>query len=114
MKPYTVKVTEGKDGDEYIISRMEHVVPALNVVNIYGQQESRTGKDEITASWLRLRKDLEEIEDRGEAVLVLGDLNRAIGSDQWGVTGNKSNLSHGGQYIRDMVTGQGGGLCCVE
>ena len=82
LKPCTVKVTEGKDGDEYIISRLEHVVPALNVVNIYGQQESRTGKDEITASWLRLRKDLEEIEDRGEAVLVLGDLNRAIGSDQ--------------------------------
>ena len=82
LKPETVKVTEGKEGDEYIFSRLDHVIPAINIVNIYGQQESRTSKDEITASWLRLQKDLEEIEEKGEAVLILGDLNRAIGSDQ--------------------------------
>ena len=57
LKPETVKVTEGKEGDEYIISRLDHVIPAINIVNIYGQQESRTSKDEITASWLRLQKD---------------------------------------------------------
>ena len=103
LKPETVKVTEGKEGDEYIISRLDHVIPAINIVNIYGQQESRTSKDEITASWLRLQKDLEEIEEKGQGVLILGDLNRAIGSDQWGVTNNKSNVSHGGQHIREMI-----------
>ena len=72
-------MTEGKEGDEYIITRFDHVVPALNLVNIYGQQESKTSNDDITASWLRLQKDMEDIEDRGEALLLLGDLNRAVG-----------------------------------
>ena len=103
IKPYTVKVTEGQEEDEYIITRFDHVVPALNVVNIYGHQESRTSKDEILASWLRLQKDLEEIDDRGEAFLLLGDLNRAVGSDEWGITGNHSKVSYGGQHIRDIV-----------
>ena len=79
------------------------MVPPVNIINIYGQQESRTSKDDITASWLRLEKDLEDIESRGEALLLLGDLNRAIGSDQLGITGNNDKVSHGGQLIRDMM-----------
>ena len=96
-------MTEGQEGDEYIITRFDHVVPALNLVNIYGQQESRSSKDEISASWLRLQKDLEEIDDRGEALLLIVDVNRAVGSDQWGVTDNHDRVSHGGQLIRDML-----------
>ena len=105
LRPHTVKVTEGQEGDEYIITRYDHVivVPALNLINIYGQQESRISTDEISASWLRLQKDLEEIDDRGEALLLIGDVNRAVGSDQWGVTGNHDRVSHGGQLIRDML-----------
>ena len=96
LKPNTIKVTEGKEEDEYIITRFDHVVPALNLVTIYGQQESKTSNEDITASWQRLQKDLEDIEDRGEALLLLGDLNRAIGSDQFGITGNNDKVSHGG------------------
>jgi hypothetical protein len=33
LKQNTVKVAEGREGDEYIITRLDHVV------NIYGQQE---------------------------------------------------------------------------
>jgi exonuclease III len=61
LKDVTTKVAEGKDGDEYIITRLEHVVPAINIVNVYGHQESREGKDQILASWIRLRKDLQEM-----------------------------------------------------
>ena len=82
LKPHTVKVTEGKDGDEYLITRLDHVIPAVNIVNIYGHQESRIRKDEITESWLRLIKDLEEIETKGEALLIIGDLVQPVGCDR--------------------------------
>ena len=36
-------------------------------------------------------------------MLLLGDLNRAVGSDQFGVTGNSDKVSQGGQLVRDMV-----------
>ena len=103
LKPHTTKVAEGKEGDEYLITRLDHVVPALNIVNIYGEQESRTGKDQILSSWLKLTKDLEEIEDRKEAVLIFGDLNRAIGSDEWGISGNHDRVLYGGELVRDML-----------
>ena len=103
LKPNTVKVGEGREGGEYIITRLDHVVPPVNIVNIYGQQESRTSKEEILESWIRLREDLLRIESCGEGILIVGDMNRAVGSDELGVSGNHSKVSHGGQLIRDMV-----------
>ena len=94
-----MKVKEGVDDDEYIITRLDNTMPALNIINIYSEQEGRSTKDEIEQSWLRLLSDLREIEDRGEAVLIIGDLNRAIGNDQWGIQGNKVKVSH---YINNL------------
>ena len=89
LRPHTVKVGEGKEEDDkYVIVRLDHVIPALNIVNIYGSQESRTPKENISEGWARLEKDLDEIIHRGEAFLIMGDLNRAVGSDEWGVDGN--------------------------
>ena len=98
-----MKVGEGREGDEYIISRFDHVIPAVNIVSIYGQQESRSSKEEIFKSWLRLRDDLLRIENSGEGILIIGDMNRYVGSDELGVSGNHSKVSHGGQLIREMV-----------
>ena len=104
LRPHTVKVCEGKDDDdEYIITRLDHVIPAVNIVNIYGQQKCRTAKDKLLESWGRLEKVLDEIEDREESFLIMGDLNRAVGSDDWGVAGNHGKVSYGGQLVRDMV-----------
>ena len=104
LRQHTVKVGEGKeDDDEYIIVRHDHVIPALNIVNMYGSQESRTSNDNITASWERLQKDIDEIILRGEACLLMGDMNRAVGSDEWGVTGNKDKVCYGGHLVRNMV-----------
>ena len=66
-------------------------------------RQARTEKIILLESWTRLEKDLDEIELRGEAFLIMGDLNRAVGSDEWGVTGNKDRVSHGGQLVRDMI-----------
>ena len=103
LKENTTNVEEGQDGDEYIITRLDHVMPAVNIVNIYGEQESRAGKDRILSSWLRLRQDLKSIEQRGEAVMIIGDMNRAVGADELGVPGNKDKVSYGGELIREMI-----------
>ena len=36
LKPYVVKVKEGDDDDEYLITRLDHVRPALNIVMCTG------------------------------------------------------------------------------
>ena len=41
LRQNTVKAGEGSDGDEYLITRLNHVRPTLNIVNIYGENESR-------------------------------------------------------------------------
>ena len=103
LKHSTRKVTEGKEDDEYIVTRFENTLPALNIINIYGTQESRTNDGEIERSWLRLMKDVSEIEKRGEALLIIGDMNRKVGNVEYGVKGNTSKTSYGGQLIRNMV-----------
>ena len=50
LKNNTIKVDEGRDGDEYIITRYDHVKPAMNIVNIYGEQEGRSTKENIEKS----------------------------------------------------------------
>ena len=53
LKPNATKVVEGREGDEYIVTRFDTTVPAINVINIYGSQEGRVDEDEIEKSWLR-------------------------------------------------------------
>ena len=103
LKHNTMKVTEGIEDDEYIVTRLDNTIPAVNVINIYGQQESRTSDSDIEKSWLRLLKVIEEIEERNEALLLIGDMNRQIGNDIYGIKGNKSKISFGGKLIRNMV-----------
>ena len=108
LRPNTVKVAEGKDEDEYIITRLDHVYPPINVVNIYGEQEKgdeeRGKRARISESWRRLQDELEEIENRNENVVIIGDMNRAVGSGDWGVPGNKPNISYGGHLLRDLFS----------
>jgi hypothetical protein len=48
-------------------------------------------------------KDINDFEEKNKAVLIIGDFNRAIGSGSYGIRGNKSKVSHGGQFIRDLI-----------
>ena len=38
----------------------------------------------------------------------MGDMNRAVGSDELGITGNNDRVSYGGQLVRDMVKDRNG------
>ena len=107
LRPHTVRVAEGREGDEYIISRFDHISPPVNIVNIYGEQEKgdkeHGKKEKIMESWNRLMQDIKEKENRKEHVLILGDLNRKVGTGELGVEGNNSNISFGGQLARDLL-----------
>ena len=46
-----------------------------------------------------------EIEDRNEAVIIIGDMNRNVGNGEFGIRGNKNKISYGGQLIRNMIQG---------
>ena len=41
-------------------------------------------------------EDIKEIEDRNEDVVIIGDLNHAVGSGALGIKGNKDKVSPGG------------------
>ena len=41
-------------------------------------------------------KDVSEIEKRGEALLIIGDINKKVGNVEYGVKGNTSKISYGG------------------
>ena len=75
----------------------------INIGNIYGSQESKTIKDEVEKSWLRFVKDIQDIEDRNEAILLIGDMNRSIGIGKYGIGGNTDKVSFGGQLIRNFI-----------
>ena len=57
----------------------------------------------IMESWRRLLEDVKYIEDQNENILLLGDMNRALGDGEWGIVGNKPNISFGGGLIRDLL-----------
>ena len=42
LRPHTVRVAEGREGDEYVLSRLDHISPPVNIINIYSKQEKRT------------------------------------------------------------------------
>ena len=106
IKHAAVKVSENSEGDEYLVVRLDHVEPPLNVINIYGQQEGRDGqigKERVLESWGKLKKELCLIEMRGEAVIICGDYNRAVGAGKMGIEGNKERISDGGHLVRNLV-----------
>ena len=103
LKPYTVTIKEGADNDEYLVTRIDKYKPAINIINVYGGQESRMEKQEVLESWGRLKNELEEIKQRDERCIMLGDLNRAIGAGDQGVPGNHKKISFGGQLVKELL-----------
>ena len=94
---------EGQGEDEYLVTRLEAFSPALCIINCYGEQRSRSSKEEVEARWGRLRKEMEAVQARGEYCLLTGDLNKLVGSDGFGVLGNHPEVSPGGRLLRDPL-----------
>ena len=95
LKPSAVKVMEGKEDDELLITMLEHTTPPINIVNVYGEIESRAKNEEIKERCERLKAELDRIRRDKEGFILIGDLIKKIGADNLGVIGNKPNISYG-------------------
>ena len=102
LEEYVVLAGEGKEEDEYLVTRLDSYNPPLTVVNNYGEQE-KVGKEEQEARWGRVRKELEDARRRGHMCLLVGDQNKHVGADNLGVEGNLARVSRGGQLVRDLL-----------
>ena len=98
-----VKIKEGEKDNEYMITRLGHTNPAINIINVYGGIEERMEDQEVIENWGRLNRDLDDIQSRNESVVMLGDFNRAIWAGEQGVEGNKPKVSKGGKLIRELL-----------
>ena len=98
-----MKICEGEDTDEYLIIRNDEYKPPLNIVSMYGECESRYSNDDILERWQRFLRELREIEERGENLIIASDMNRKVGNDDLGIKGNSEEVSHGGLLVRELI-----------
>ena len=52
-----LKVTEGANDDEYIVTRHSQFITPINILNVYGETESRATNTEIKDRWERILKE---------------------------------------------------------
>ena len=103
MRQNAVKVKEGIDDDEYVIVRVDKFRFPINVLSYYGEQESRNTNGKILEKWDRFKKDLDNIKLKGEAALIIGDFNKLVGCDEFGVEGNNPDITYGGKLVRELI-----------
>ena len=97
---HTLKVKEGAEDDEFLITRHSQFVVPVNIVNVYGEQEGRSSKDDIQNRWNRIMIEIVKIESKNEVVVLLGDLNKHVGDI---IEGNHAKVTFGGNLIRNML-----------
>ena len=93
----TVSMKYGEDNDEFIVTRHNQFYTPINIVNLYGEQESRVSNDEVESRWNRVVDELNVIERRGEDVILLGDMNKHVGDI---IPGNHPKCSFGGKLVQ--------------
>ena len=71
---HTLKVFEGEDNDEVIITRHGQFEIPINVINIYGSQECRTSREKILESWGNVLQEVAKIESKDEFICIIGDI----------------------------------------
>ena len=59
---HTLKIKEGENDDEFLITRHSQFATPINVVNIYGEQEGRSTNDDIKSRWERIMTEVLKIE----------------------------------------------------
>ena len=103
LKLHTTKVEGNNQYDKFMVTRLDHVKPLLNIVHIYMQHEGRAWQEKLLEGWKEILAELNNIEARYEVALVVGDLNRAVGNGKLGVEGTTAKVSYGGQLIIDLI-----------
>ena len=97
---HALKVKEGIEGDEFLVTKHSQFRVPINVFNIYGEVESRFKNHDIEDKWFRIISEIKKIELLGEHVLLIGDMNKHVGNI---VKDNHEKMSHGGKLIRELL-----------
>ena len=101
---FCLKVEEGEDNDEFMITRHGQFTKPINIINVYGEQEGRSKTFEIEERWLKVCNHLKVIENRNEEAIVIGDMNKLIGNGPYGVAGNNPKVTFGGKLIHKLLS----------
>ena len=109
-KQYVVKTAEGSDSDEFMITRHANFHNPVNVIVIYGEQESKVKDLDIENRWRRIYDEIVKIEIRKEACIIVGDMNKHIGNDELGVRNNHPKITFGGELVRSLLA-EGDFIC---
>ena len=100
-KDTVIKVAEGTDDQEYIVTRHGKYNPPINVMNVYNEVESHISKDRIVEKWQNIMNEVHRIEARGEPLIMVGDFNAHI-SDL--VPNNKTDkMSVRGKLVKEFL-----------
>ena len=76
--PYALKLSEGKEDNEYIVTRHSQFCKPINVINVYGDNESRTSVEIIDRKWEELLKEVSKVEARKEHLNIVDDQNKSV------------------------------------
>ena len=102
-KSFALKTHEGDDKDEFIVTRHNQFLKPINIVNIYGEIESRSKRKDVEDRWGRILEIVEKIQSNNEWVILIGDLNKQIGNGKYGVKGNHDKVSHGSKQVHKLL-----------
>ena len=97
---HALKVKDGVDNDEYIITRHSQFEVPINIINVYGENECRATKNEVEDRWYRVVAELKRVENSGEYAVLMGDMNKHVGDI---VRGNHEKVSYGGKLIKELL-----------
>ena len=79
---------------EIVHLRFENTNPPLNIIGVYLEVESRQKVEEVKSLWFKYKSKVDYILEKGEALLTLGDFNRAI---------DNPNMTCGKKLLIDWV-----------
>ena len=95
-----LKISEGEGQNEYLVTRHNQFSTPVNVINVYSEQESRTGANVIRDHWKEVLEEIIKIEAKKEYIILLGDFNKHIGTI---INENHEKVSEGGKLILDFL-----------
>ena len=102
-KQFCLKVEEGEDNDEFIITRHGQFLKPINICNVYGEQEGRNQNHAIEERWAKICNHLKVIEERNEEAILIGDMNKLVGHGPLGVENNTSKVTFGGKLVHRLL-----------
>ena len=71
------------------------------IANVYGLQESQCTDEETERWFYQLEKEYATCSN--EPVIIIGDFNAHVGSDELGIKGNSHKVNRNGRKLRDLI-----------